>query len=144
MFTRTLHTKSMVWLTFFPAPGGHPVKRLRHQIHTAKKDKLYIHRKGVSINTNGKIPQGKAYVPTLKPTAPIRLVDRNHAHYPSRHRTIFKRRRPSSKHDSIHTGVIGRCLQVHLTHQIHGVADLSLRSRRIYIYICMCVCVCVC
>ena len=38
--------------------------------------------------------------------------------------------RTSSTHDSIHTGVIGRCLHVHLTHQIHGVADLFPRCRR--------------
>ena len=89
MYTR--HTKSMVWLTFFPAPGGQPVKRLRHQIHGAKQEKLLIRRKkGVRIYTNGKIPEGQVYVPRLEPTAPIRLADRNHAHYPSRHCTIFK------------------------------------------------------
>ena len=46
---------------------------------------------GVSINTNGKIPEGQVYMPTLEPTAPIRLADTNHAHYPSRHCTILKK-----------------------------------------------------
>ena len=41
---------------------------------------------------NGKIPEGQVYAPRLEPTAPIRLADRNHAHYPSRHCTIFKKR----------------------------------------------------
>ena len=82
-----------------------------------------------------KIPGGQVYVPRLEPKAPIRLVDKNHAHYPSRHRTISKKKkmaqwRTSSTHDSIHTGVIGRCFHVHLTHQIHGVADVFPRSRR--------------
>ena len=35
-------------------------------------------------------PEGQVYVPRLEPTAPIRLADRNHAHYPSRHCTILK------------------------------------------------------
>ena len=30
------------------------------------------------------IPEGQMYVPRLESTAPIRLADRNHAHYPSR------------------------------------------------------------
>ena len=80
-----------------------------------------------------KIPEGQVYAPRLEPTAPIRLADRNHAHYPTRHCTIFIKRRLNDglpEHDSIHTGVIERCLHVHLTHQIHGVANLSLRSRR--------------
>ena len=47
---------------------------------------------GVSINTNGKISEGQVYVPRLEPTAPIRLADRNHAHCPSRHCTILKKR----------------------------------------------------
>ena len=34
----------------------------------------------------------QVYVPTLEPAAPIRLADRNHAHYPSRHCTIHKNR----------------------------------------------------
>ena len=32
-------------------------------------------------------------MPRLEPPAPIRLADRNHAHYPSRQRTILKKRR---------------------------------------------------
>ena len=39
------------------------------------------------------MPEGQVHVPRLEPTAPIRLADRNHAHYPSRHRTILKKRR---------------------------------------------------
>ena len=31
------------------------------------------------------------YAPRLEPAAPIRLADRNHAHYPSSHRTILKK-----------------------------------------------------
>ena len=43
---------------------------------------IYIERKkGVRMNMNGKIPEGQVYVPRLEPTAPIRLADRNHAHY---------------------------------------------------------------
>ena len=70
------------------------------------------------------------YVPRLEPTALIRLADRNQAHYPSRCRTILKKkmaqRRTSSTHDSIHTGVIGRCFHVHLAHQINGANASSL------------------
>ena len=40
VYPYTGHTKSMVWLTFFPAPGGQPVKWLRHQIHGAKQENL--------------------------------------------------------------------------------------------------------
>ena len=40
-----------------------------------------------------KIPEGQEYAPRLEPAAPIRLADRNHAHYPSRHCTILKKRR---------------------------------------------------
>ena len=36
-----------------------------------------------------KFPEGQVYVPKLKPSAPIRLADRNRAHYPSRHCTIL-------------------------------------------------------
>ena len=94
VYTYTWHTKSMVWVTFFSAPGGQPVKWFRHQIHGAKQEKLQIRRKkGVSINTNGKIPEGQVYAPRLEPTAPIRLADRNNAHYPSRHCTILKIKR---------------------------------------------------
>ena len=37
------------------------------------------------------IPEGQVYVPRLEPTAPIRLADGNHAHYPSCHHTILKK-----------------------------------------------------
>ena len=39
------------------------------------------------------IPEGQVYVPRLEPMAPIHLADRNHTHYPSRHCTIFQKRR---------------------------------------------------
>ena len=48
-----------------------------------------------------KIPEGQEYAPRLEPTAPIRLADRNHAHYPSRHCTILKK--DSSMTDFQHT-----------------------------------------
>ena len=35
----------------------------------------------------------QVYAPRLEPTAPIRLADQNHAHYPSRRCTILKKRR---------------------------------------------------
>ena len=59
-----------------------------------------------------------------------------YAHYPSRLHTIFKRkmarRWTSSTHDTIHTGVIGRCFHVHLMHQIHGVMlQLQIQNVRI-------------
>ena len=42
-----------------------------------------------------KNPKGQVYMPRLEPTAPIRLADRNQAHYSSRRRrrTILKKRR---------------------------------------------------
>ena len=40
-----------------------------------------------------KIPKKQDYKLKLEPTTPTRLADRNHAHYPSRHRTILKKRR---------------------------------------------------
>ena len=59
-----------------------------------------------------KIPKGQEHAPRLEPTPPIRLADRNHAHYPSRHCTILKKKtaqwRTSSTHDTIHTRVIRR------------------------------------
>ena len=39
-----------------------------------------------------KIPEGPVYAPRLEPMAPIRPADINHDHYPSCHRTIFKKR----------------------------------------------------
>ena len=41
----------------------------------------------------GKFPEGQVYALRLEPTAPIRLEDRNHAHYPSRHCTILKKKK---------------------------------------------------
>ena len=82
----------MVWLTFLPAPEGQPVKRLRHQIHGAKQEKINPKEEGSQKNMNEKIPEGQVYVPRLEPTAPIRLADRNHAHYPSRHCTILRKK----------------------------------------------------
>ena len=38
------------------------------------------------------IPEGQVYMPRLEPTAPIRLADGNHAHYPSCRCTILKKR----------------------------------------------------
>ena len=81
----------MVWLTFFPAPGGQPVKRLRRQIHGAKQEKINP-KEGSQKNMNGEIPEGQVYAPRLEPTAPIRLADRNHAHYTLRQCTILKRK----------------------------------------------------
>ena len=59
---------------------------------------IYIHaykqKEEVSQNKfQRQILEGQVYVPSLEPTAPIRLADRNHAHYPSRHCTILKKRR---------------------------------------------------
>ena len=39
-----------------------------------------------------KIPEGQEYAPRLEPMAPIRLADRNHAHYPSPNCTILKKK----------------------------------------------------
>ena len=41
---------------------------------------------------NGKIPEAQVYALRLEPMAPIRLADRNHVHYPSRHCTILKKK----------------------------------------------------
>ena len=38
------------------------------------------------------MPKGQVYVPRLEPTVPIRLADRNHAHYSSRHSIILKKK----------------------------------------------------
>ena len=83
----------MAWLTFLPVPEGQPVKQLRRQIHGAKQEKINPKEEGSQKNMNGKIPEGQVHAPRLEPTAPIRLADRNHAHYPSRHRTILNKRR---------------------------------------------------
>ena len=79
-FTRTLDTANP-WCgqTFFPAPEGQPVKRLKHQIHGAKQEKLYPEEEGSQYKYKLKIPEGQVYAPRLEPTAPIRLADGNHA-----------------------------------------------------------------
>ena len=54
---------------------------------------IYIYKdrkKGVRINS--KSLERQVYAPRLEPTAPIRLADRNHAHYPSRRCTILIKR----------------------------------------------------
>ena len=121
----------MVWPDVFPqpAPEGQPVKRLKHQIHGAKQEKLYPEEEGSQYKYKLKIPEGQVYVPRLEPTALIRLADRNHAHYPSRRCTILNLKRwlndglPAHM-IPIHTGIIRRfnLHEVHLAHQIHGVA----------------------
>ena len=50
-------------------------------------------KKGVRINRTIEIPEGQEYAPRTEPTAPIRLADRNHANYPSRQRTILKKKK---------------------------------------------------
>ena len=57
IYTYTSHTKSMVWLTFFPAPGRQPVKRSRHQIHGAKQEKLYPEEEGSQYKYKLKNPR---------------------------------------------------------------------------------------
>ena len=52
---------------------------------------LQDRKKGVRINS--KSLERQVYAPRLEPTAPIRLAERNHAHYPSRHCTILTKRR---------------------------------------------------
>ena len=109
----------MVWLTFLPAPEGQPVKRLRCQIHGAKQEKINPKEEGSQKNMNGKIPEGQVYAPRPEPTAPIRLADRNHAHYPSRHCTIFKKRRLNDRlpaHAIRSTRESSEMLHVLLTH----------------------------
>ena len=66
-----------------------------------------------------KIPEGQEYAPRLEPAAPIRIADRNHMHYPSRHRTILKK--DGSMTDFQHTqsdahGSDRKMLHVLLTH----------------------------
>ena len=51
---------------------------------------LQDRKKGVRINS--KSLERQVYAPRLEPTAPIRLADRNHAHYPSRHSTILEKK----------------------------------------------------
>ena len=65
----------MVWLTFLPATEGQPLKRLRHQIHNAKQEKIDPKEEGSQKNMNGNIPEGQVYAPRLEPAAPICLAD---------------------------------------------------------------------
>ena len=126
-------------LTFFPLPEGQAVKRLRTPPSKVLKEQRYTFWKEGSQNKmkSWKIPEGQEYAPRLEPAAPIRLADWNHAHYPSRRRTVLKKKtarwRTSSALDSIHTEVIGRCYHVHLKHQIHG-ANWKYFGVYIYIY----------
>ena len=63
---------------------------MRHLIQGVNWTILYKDRKkGVRINS--KSLERQVYAPRLEPTAPIRIADRNHAHYPSRHRILIKR-----------------------------------------------------
>ena len=79
------------WKTPFCSPKGNQYW-LRHLIQGVNWTILYKDRKkGVRINS--KSLERQVYAPRLEPTAPIRLADRNHAHYPSRHCTIPKKRR---------------------------------------------------
>ena len=43
----------MVWLTFFPAPEGQPVKRLKHQILGAKLEKSNPEEEGSQYEEEG-------------------------------------------------------------------------------------------
>ena len=53
---------------------------------------VWIDLSHIYINKVEKIPEGQEYAPRLEPAAPIHLADKNHAHYPSRHCTILKKR----------------------------------------------------
>ena len=81
---------------------------------------FFFRKEGVRINYKlKKIPEGQGYAPRLEPTAPIRLADRNPAHYPSRHCTILKK--DGSMTDFQHTqsdphGSHRKMLHVLLTH----------------------------
>ena len=88
------HLPPRCTLTFFPAPEGQAVKRLRTPTSKVLKEQRYLIRKEGSQNKLQVeiIPEGQEYEPRLEPTAPIRLADRNHAHYPSRHCTILIKR----------------------------------------------------
>ena len=61
---------------------------------------IYIYKQkeeGSQNKFKSKFPEGQEYAPRLEPTAPIRLADRNHAYYPSCHRTILKKKRKEKK-----------------------------------------------
>ena len=75
------------WKTPFCSPKGSQYW-LRHLIQGVNWTMLYKDRKkGVRINS--KSLERQVYAPRLEPTAPIRLADRNHAHYPSCQHTIL-------------------------------------------------------
>ena len=72
---------------------GQPVKRLTAPPSKDLKQNVYKQKEEGSQNKfKSKIPEGQEHAPRLEPTAPIRLAERNHAHYPSRQRTILKKR----------------------------------------------------
>ena len=81
----------MMWLTFLPAPEGHPVKRLRHQIHNAKQEQRNPQEEGSQNKYVWKNHEWQVYMRRLEPTALIRLADRIHAHNPLRNCTILKK-----------------------------------------------------
>ena len=62
----------------------------------------------------GKFPEGQVYVPRLEPTAPIRLADRNHAHYPSRRSVVCWKSviEPSFIEDGAMAGWIVRMISI--------------------------------
>ena len=81
-------------LTFSPLPKGQPVRRLRAPPSKELKQHVYKQKEEGSQNKfKSRIPEGQEHAPRLEPTAPIRLAYRNHAHDPSRQRTILKKRR---------------------------------------------------
>ena len=100
-------------LTFSPLPKGRPVRRLRAPPSKKLKPDVYKQKEeGSQIKLKSKILEGQGHVPRLEPTAPICLADRNHADYPSRHRTILKKRRfydGLPAHAIRSKRVIGRC-----------------------------------
>ena len=93
MFTHTLDTPNHGVADVFPrsqratsqtVEAPNPWRQTREIINPVEEGSQYKYK--------WKIPEGQVYVPRLEPTAPIRLADRNHAHYPSRHCTILKKR----------------------------------------------------
>ena len=80
-------------LTFSPLPKGRPVRRLIAPPSKELKQDVYKQKEKERMNKfKSKILEGQEHVPRLEPKEPIRLADRNHAHYSSRHRTILKKR----------------------------------------------------
>ena len=134
-FTHTLDTpNSCCGLMFYPAPEGQPVKRLKYQIHAAKLEKLNLEEEGSQYTYKWNNPRRASVCRdfrTYLTDSPTR--QKSHAFFitPLHHsQKKMAQWRTSSTHDSIHTGLIGRCSHVHLTHQIHGVADVFPRSQR--------------